>query len=73
MKNDDWHMLDDDEPLNEEQEEALEKAYTQFIMNFMDYIHKVDPQLFKRAKEYAIDYSGNDRVQIVDRNKEGNE
>ena len=37
MKNDDWYILDDnEEPLSEEQQEALQKAYTVFIKNFMD-------------------------------------
>jgi len=74
MKNDDWYILDDnEEPLSEEQQEALQKAYTTFMKNFMDYVYNVDPQLFKQAKDYAIDYSGNDRIQFFDRDKEGNE
>jgi hypothetical protein len=39
----------------------------------MDYVLNVDPQLFKQAKEYSMDYSGNDRIKFFDRNKEGDE
>lgn len=69
-----WFIMDDgEEPLTEEQEEALRKAYMNFIKNFMDYVRNVDPQLFKQAKEYSMDYSGNDRIKFFDRDKEGDE
>ena len=72
MSEDGWFTMDDDEePLTEEQEEALRKAYMEFVKNFMSYIQNVNPQLFKQAKDYAIDYSGNDRIKFFDRDKEG--
>jgi hypothetical protein len=71
MSDGNWRRLDDDdEPLDEQQQEALRKAYTDFVKNFMDYIRQVDPRLFKQAKDYAMDYSNNDLVQFFDVDKE---
>ena len=69
-----WRILDeaddDWDSLTEEQREALQKAYSDFVKNFLDYIKNVNPELFQRAKEYAIDYSKNDVVQFFERGKE---
>lgn len=70
----DWRILDENDDswdsLTEEQREALQKAYSDFVKNFLDYIKNVNPELFQRAKEYAIDYSNNDVVQFFERGKE---
>ena len=69
-----WRILSDDDEdlssLTEEQREALQKAYSDFVKNFLDYIKSVNPELFQRAKEYAMDYSKNDVVQFFERGKE---
>lgn len=69
-----WRILDeaddDWENLTEEQQEALRQAYNDLVKNFFDYIKSVNPDLFQRAKEYAIDYSKNDVVQFFERGKE---
>lgn len=70
----DWRIIDepddDWENLTEEQREALRQAYNDLVKNFFDYIKSVNPDLFQRAKEYAIDYSKNDIVQFFERGKE---
>lgn len=75
MSEESWRILDENDDnwdsLTEEQREALQKAYSDFVKNFIEYINSVNPELFQRAKEYAIDYSNNDVVQFFERkNKE---
>lgn len=73
MSEESWRILDENDDdwdnLTEEQREALQKAYSDFVKNFVEYINNVNPELFQRAKEYAIDYSKNDIVQFFERGK----
>lgn len=65
----DWTDLTDDiiDNLSEEQQQALSQAYQKFFLNFMDYIHEVNPTLFRQAKQYAADYSGSDVIKFFDK------
>lgn len=55
-----------DGPRSKKENEMLGKALMDFAINFMDYVKEVDPAAFARAKEYAMDYSGNDAIKFID-------
>jgi hypothetical protein len=68
MTSDNWFDFTGDlEDLTEEQQYALAEAYQKFFMNFMEYVHEVNPDLFRQAKQYAADYSGNDIIKFFDK------
>lgn len=56
----------DEDTLTKDQKEALGKALMDYAVNFMNYVKEVSPEMFARAKEYAIDYSGNEHIKFTD-------
>lgn len=64
---------EDDEELSFEEEEIIMQAMHVFYRNFVRYISEVDKGMFERARQYAMDYSGNDKVSFMadDEKKEG--
>lgn len=57
---------EEEESLSNEQTEALGKALMDYAINFMNYVKEVNPDIFTRAKEYAMDYSGNKHIKFTD-------
>jgi hypothetical protein len=57
--------LDDDE-LSIEQQQLVLQTYIDFTRHFAEYVKQVDPSLFKRAKEYATDYTQMPGISIVE-------
>lgn len=60
------YPYEEEEGLTKEQSEALGKALMDYAVNFMNYVKEVSPDIFTRAKEYAIDYSGNKHIKFTD-------
>jgi hypothetical protein len=57
---------DEDEEMSEEEQEIVNEALMNFSLNFMRYIQEVDQNMYRRAKQYAMDYSGNTMVEFID-------
>lgn len=65
---------EDPNAIKKEDEEEVAEALWNLFMNFSEYVKQIDPDLFARAKNYAMDYSQTDRVKFVDEwHKEGDE
>lgn len=62
----DEHPDEDDEEMSDEEQEIVNEALMNFSLNFMRYIQEVDENMYKRAKQYAMDYSGNTMVEFID-------
>lgn len=60
---------DEDPNGTSEEEEIVAKAMLGFAMNFMDYVNQVNPEIYSRAKNYAMDYSQTDNVKFIDTTK----
>jgi hypothetical protein len=50
-------MSDDNEDLSEEDILKASEAYLTFIKRFEEYIKEMDPDLWSRAREYAVDFT----------------
>ena len=64
--NEDYEDIDDPDMLSPEQQQLVMQTYMTFVQNFVDYVKQVDPALYKRAKEYATDYTQVPGISIVD-------
>lgn len=54
-----------DEELSFEEEEIIMGAMQVFYNNFVRYVSEVDKGLFERARQYAMDYSANEKVTFM--------
>lgn len=59
-----------EEELSFEEEEIIMGAMQVFYSNFVRYISEVDKGLFERARQYAMDYSANDKVSFMAEDKD---
>ena len=59
----------DDEIVSEKDEQLIDEALRDYATNFIRYVKEVDNSIYIRAKEYACDYSGNDRITFFDMDK----
>lgn len=55
----------DEEELSFEEEEIIMGAMQVFYNNFVRYVSEVDKDLFERARQYAMDYSANEKVSFM--------
>lgn len=65
------HEKDIIDEMTTEERHFLDEAIHNFALNFMKYVREVDTSLYNRAKQYAIDYSGNDVITFNDDENKG--
>jgi hypothetical protein len=67
----DEHPEDKNDSMTKEEKEMFDEAIRDFAFNFMKYVREVDSSIYTRAKQYAIDFSGNEVVEFIE-DKKGN-
>lgn len=67
--------MDDNEDLSEEDIAKASEAYLLFIRRFSEYVREIDPVLWGRAREYALDFTKvpGVTVKLVDNDEEEND
>ena len=65
------HEKDIIDEMTTEERHFLDEAIHNFALNFMKYVREVDTSLYSRARQYAIDYSGNDVITFNDDENKG--
>lgn len=63
---------DDDQEMSEEDILKASEAYLTFVQRFGEYVKEMDPDLWARAREYAVDFTKIDgvKVELVDEEDE---
>lgn len=63
----------DEEGMDSDERRLYRQAINDFCLNFIRYVKETDTTLYKRAKDYAKDYSGNSLIEFVDVEEERKE
>lgn len=61
----DEHQDGDDE-MTDDEERMVTEAIANYSINFMRYVKEVDEEVYMRARQYAMDYSSNGKVEFID-------
>lgn len=64
--------MDNNEDLSEEDILKASEAYLTFVQRFGEYVKEMDPKLWARAREYAVDFTQipGVKVELVDKDED---
>lgn len=68
-------MPNDNDDMSEEDMLKASTAYLTFVEKFGEYIKEMDPELWERARQYAVDFTNvpGVTVELVDKDEEEND
>ena len=67
--------MDDNDDLTEEDILKASEAYLMFVQRFGEYVKEMDPVLWEKAREYAVDFTNvpGVKVELVDKDEDASD